>query len=160
MENFIFCAVIVLNNLGFCGCVKILAPIWCDEIWHVFRMLISYNMANIFRISHILFLFNLPQDYWNKSANYEKLGKYWPYCTRNCAMTRWLMPVLFYQASVSYFSKYFKSKFLYNIFFSIWVFFHEHSQITGLQRKGEGICLTPHYYLHPLHCRELTSALS
>ena len=117
MENFIFCAVIVLNNLGFCGCVKILAPIWCDEIWHVFRMLISYNMANIFRISHILFLFNLPQDYWNKSAKYEKLGKYWPYCTRNCAMTRWLMLVLFYQASVSYFSKYFKSKFLYNIFF-------------------------------------------
>ena len=35
-------------------------------------------------------------------------------------------------------------------FFSIWVFFHEHSQITGLQGKGEGISLTPHYHFHPL----------
>ena len=30
-------------------------------------------------------------------------------------------------------------------FFSIWVFFHEHSRITRLQGKGEGISLTPHY---------------
>ena len=36
-------------------------------------------------------------------------------------------------------------------FFSIWVFFHEHLQITGLQVKGEGISLTPHYPFHPLH---------
>ena len=36
-------------------------------------------------------------------------------------------------------------------FFSIWVFFHEHSRITGLQGKGEGISLTPHYHFHPLH---------
>ena len=36
-------------------------------------------------------------------------------------------------------------------FFSIKVFFHEHSQITGLQRKGEGISLTPHYHFHLLH---------
>ena len=36
-------------------------------------------------------------------------------------------------------------------FFSIWVFFHEHSLITGLQGKGEGISLTPHYHFHPLH---------
>ena len=36
-------------------------------------------------------------------------------------------------------------------FFSISVFFHEHSEITGLQRKGEGISLTPHYHFHPLH---------
>ena len=35
------------------------------------------------------------------------------------------------------------------LFFSIWVFFHEHSRITGLQGKGEGIS-----------CRELTSAHS
>ena len=33
-------------------------------------------------------------------------------------------------------------------FFSIWVFFHNHSRITGLQGKGEGICLTPHYHFH------------
>ena len=36
-------------------------------------------------------------------------------------------------------------------FFSIWVFIHENSQITGLQGKGEGIFLTPHYHFHPLH---------
>ena len=37
------------------------------------------------------------------------------------------------------------------LFFSIWVFCHEHSRITGLQEKGEGISLTPHYHFHPLH---------
>ena len=37
------------------------------------------------------------------------------------------------------------------IFFTIWVLFHEHSRITGLQGKGEGIPLTPHYHFHPLH---------
>ena len=37
------------------------------------------------------------------------------------------------------------------IFFSIWVFFHEHSRTTELQGKGEGISLTPHYHFYPLH---------
>ena len=37
------------------------------------------------------------------------------------------------------------------IFFSIWVFYHDHSRITGLQGKGEGISLTPHYHFHLLH---------
>ena len=37
------------------------------------------------------------------------------------------------------------------IFFSIWVFYHDHSRITGLQGKGEGTSLTPHYHFHPLH---------
>ena len=36
-------------------------------------------------------------------------------------------------------------------FFSIGVFFHDHSRITGLKGNGEGISLTPHYYFHPLH---------
>ena len=36
-------------------------------------------------------------------------------------------------------------------FFSIWVFFHEHSRVTGLQGKEEGISLTPHYHFHPLY---------
>ena len=35
--------------------------------------------------------------------------------------------------------------------FSIWVLFHEHSRITGLQGKGEGIPVTPDYHFHPLH---------
>ena len=37
------------------------------------------------------------------------------------------------------------------VFFSIWVFFHEHSRFTGQQGKGEGINLTPLYHFHPLH---------
>ena len=37
------------------------------------------------------------------------------------------------------------------IFFSIGVFFHNHSRFTGLQGKGEGIFSTPHYHFHPLH---------
>ena len=36
-------------------------------------------------------------------------------------------------------------------FFSIWVFFLDHSWITWLQGKGEGISLTPHYHFHLLH---------
>ena len=36
-------------------------------------------------------------------------------------------------------------------FFFIWVFFHEHLRITGLQGKGEGVSLTPHCHFHPLH---------
>ena len=35
--------------------------------------------------------------------------------------------------------------------FSIWVFFHEHSQITWMQGKREGISLTPYYNFYPLH---------
>ena len=38
------------------------------------------------------------------------------------------------------------------IFFSIWVFFHEYSRITGLQGKEKSISLIPHYhFFHPLH---------
>ena len=44
-------------------------------------------MANIFLISHVLLLFHSPNCSWNKSAKYEKLGKYWSYCTRNRAIT-------------------------------------------------------------------------
>ena len=35
-------------------------------------------------------------------------------------------------------------------FFSIWVFFHEHSRFTVQQGKGEGIYLAPLYHFHPL----------
>ena len=35
--------------------------------------------------------------------------------------------------------------------FSIGVFFHNHSRITGLQGKMEGISLTSHYHFHSLH---------
>ena len=36
-------------------------------------------------------------------------------------------------------------------FFSIWVFFHDHSRITGQQENGEGISLTRHYHYHAFH---------
>ena len=36
-------------------------------------------------------------------------------------------------------------------FFSIWVFFHNHSWIRGVQMKGEGISLSPHYHFHLLY---------
>ena len=36
------------------------------------------------------------------------------------------------------------------LFFSIWVFFHEHSQFTGQQEKGKVICLTGLYHFYPL----------
>ena len=38
-----------------------------------------------------------------------------------------------------------------SIFFSLWIFFHDHSQITGLQGKGVGISLTSHYHFQPFH---------
>ena len=40
---------------------------------------------------------------------------------------------------------------LKSFIFSIGVFFHNDSRIAGLQAKGEGISLTPHYHFHPLH---------
>ena len=39
----------------------------------------------------------------------------------------------------------------YQFFFSIRIFFHDHSRTTGLQGKGEGISVTPHYHFYPLH---------
>ena len=44
-----------------------------------------------------------------------------------------------------------KDKMTERIFFSIWVFFHEHSRFTRQQGKVEAISLTPLYYFHPLH---------
>ena len=38
-----------------------------------------------------------------------------------------------------------------DLFFSIWLFFHEHSRITGLHGKGEIISLTSNYDFHSLH---------
>ena len=36
------------------------------------------------------------------------------------------------------------------LFFSIWVFFQNHSRITGLQGKGKCIYPTHYYHFHPL----------
>ena len=37
------------------------------------------------------------------------------------------------------------------LLFSIWVYFHEHSQVTGLQGKGKGISLSLYYHVHLFH---------
>ena len=60
-----------------------------------------------------------------------------------------LLPLLV--LSLFFISNYVMFTYHYYIFFSIWVFFHDHSRITGLQGKGEGISVTPHYHFHPLH---------
>ena len=67
---------------------------WINRKQIFFMLAISYlshvylhNMAYIFVVSHILLLFHSPKGSWNKSAKYEKLGKYRPYCTRNRAIT-------------------------------------------------------------------------
>ena len=50
-------------------------------------------------------------------------------------------------------NKCYDTKELHKILFSIWIFFHEHSRMRGLQGKREGISLTPHCHFHPLHWR-------
>ena len=49
---------------------------------------------------------------------------------------------------ITYHTTYHWSFISYNFFFSVWIFFHNYSQITGLR---EGISLIPHYHFHPLH---------
>ena len=38
-----------------------------------------------------------------------------------------------------------------NSFFSIWVFFHEHSRFTGQQGREKGISSTTLYHFHSFH---------
>ena len=49
-------------------------------------MFTSYNKANIILVSHILMLLHLRKSWYSKWAKYEKLEKYWSYCTRNRAI--------------------------------------------------------------------------
>ena len=46
--------------------------------------------------------------------------------------------------------EHFKHKKNIGVFFYVG-FFDKHSRIKGLQGKGEGISLTPHYHFHSLH---------
>ena len=47
--------------------------------------------------------------------------------------------------------RYYKDKMLLDQAFLGGFFSHDHSRIIGLQGKGEGIYLTPHYHFHPLY---------
>ena len=78
-------------------------------------------------------------EFWyNPSKFYSDITYYfWLSTFSNLSPTSWLM-----HNRINSFRIY---------FFSIWVFFFEHSRITGLQGKGEDISLTPHYRFHPLH---------
>ena len=101
---------------------------------------------------------------------FEFVAKNQIWCT---SLRKWLTKIRVWKLSYSYWQETNKKltlKKIYIYFFSIWVFFHEHSQFTGQQGKGEGIYLTPLYHFHLLHrhldisradcCRELTSAHS
>ena len=46
---------------------------------------------------------------------------------------------------------YMRSCFLFVYFFSIWVFFQEHSRFTGQQGKGKAVSLGPLDHFHQLH---------
>ena len=55
---------------------------WCKILQFKFSFeCTQIYMANIFFVPHILLLAI------NKSAKYEKLEKYWSYCTQNRAIT-------------------------------------------------------------------------
>ena len=85
-------------------------------------------------------------DYTNlfSPENYGKNDKIrLKYCQK---LKRWKKIFVLFVASVENLKNW-KS----HTFFSISVFFHKHSRITGLQGKGEGISLSPHYHFHPLH---------
>ena len=55
-------------------------------------------------------------------------------------LTKWMVPIYipYISRNECYFN-YWKTNDIYIYIFSIWVFFHEHLRITGLQWKGEGI---------------------
>ena len=90
-------------------------------------MFISHNMANIFLVSHILLLFHSPKGSWNKSAKCAKLGIYWPYCTRNSAITNAYLCII--QETQSWCANY---KMQNRIFQSSTKFVHGKNQKTKL----------------------------
>ena len=68
---------------------------------------------------------------------------------------------VFYSTSapcLSWYSQVF-CKWRYVLFFSIWVFFHKHSQFTGEHGKGEAISLTSLYQFQPLDRHTLNRQL-
>ena len=68
----------------------------------------------------------------------------------NCTLAHLLRPVTgTWFNSVSVFIE--KDAFIIKLCYFIWVFFHEHSRITGQQGKEEAISLTPPYHFIPLH---------
>ena len=85
-----------------------------------------------------------------KKDEEKKSNKRQPKVLFNIFTTRNEKGVQSCRKAKKYYERFSKNEVI-RFFFSIWVLFHEHSRITGLQGKGEGIPLTPHYHFHPLH---------
>ena len=88
-------------------------------------------------------------------SSVHNICKWFMYCIYNIwthTFCRWYKPFPLTQKNkISFFCSFCFDLFCFLFVFSIWIFFHKYSQITGLQGKGEGISLTPHYHFHPLH---------
>ena len=87
---------------------------------------------------------------WDIGPFFNIIAEWW--CLARVAFLWWLFKIL--KKFICWtFPLIFRPKFLYDYYyyFSLRVFFHNHSRITELQGKGEGISLTPHYHFHPLH---------
>ena len=85
-----------------------------------------------------------------KKEEEKKSNKRQPKVLFNIFTTRNEKGVQSCRKAKKYYERFSKNEVI-RFFFSIWVLFHEHSRITGLEGKGEGIPLAPHYHFHPLH---------
>ena len=79
---------------------------------------------------------------------------------------RWLPSIFnhiacYYQTATRWYLQPWRIAILLTVFFSIQVFFHEHSRFTGQQEKGEAISLTTLYHFHLLHrCLDISRAIT
>ena len=85
-----------------------------------------------------------------KKDEEKKSNKRQPKVLFNIFTTRNEKGVQSCRKAKKYYERFSKNEVI-RFFFSIWVLFHEHSRITGLEGKGEGIPLAPLYHFHPLH---------
>ena len=104
-------------------------------------LVISWNYGNILR--HVFFQKGLGW-YILRCPNFLDIGK-------NTSSTRPSINCADKGRDVAVCTRIYSISLFPYLFFSIWVFFHNHSRITGRQEKGEGISLTSHYHFHPLH---------
>ena len=106
---------------------------------HILASLIFLQAASEF--------FNIQHNFWSScyaaKGNAIALQEILPISTCN------LLQLLVLQ--ITSFIPVLQLIFLQNFSFIYLAFSYENSRITGLQGKGEGISLTLHYHLHPLH---------
>ena len=61
--------------------------LWWKENLLNHQKVSKFSLINIFLVSHIFLLFNLPKGSWNKSTKFGKIGKYCQYHTQKCEIT-------------------------------------------------------------------------